>query len=280
MMDVITNAVLDELVTTIEAPCVSITMPTHRAGREVMQDPIRFKNLLGQAERKLVERGMRPPDATAVLASARGLVDDATFWSHQEAGLVVYAHRAGTRSFRIPTHVNAHVTVDDEPDLEPLRAFLDDAADAYWILAISQHAVRLVRATRFSAVEVDLPDAPHSFGEANWFVRREPQIRSRSIGRVGTGQVAAAFHGPGGYEHDADEDLLRFLRGVDAGVRTVIGDAPTPVVLAGVGSTLATFRRVCTLQHVVEAQIEGNPDHLGVDELHRRSQPLVDGLRE
>jgi hypothetical protein len=278
MMDVISTEILDDLVATTEAPCVSITLPTHRAGREVMQDPIRFKNLLGQAERRLLDRGMRPPDVTALLEPARGLVHDSRFWSHQEAGLVVYAHRAGTRSFRIPTDVSAHVTVGDEPDLEPLRVFLEDAADTYWILAISQHDVRLVRSNRFTAVEVDLPDAPRSFGEANWFVRREPQIRSRSTGRVGSGRVAAALHGPGGYEHDADEDLLRFLRGVDAGVHRIIGDASTPVVLAGVGSTLATFRHVCTLRHVVDAQIEGAPDHLGVDELHRLAQPLVEDV--
>lgn len=278
MMDVLSRAILDELVTTAEAPCVSITMPTHRAGREAMQDPIRLKNLVGQAERRLVERGMRPPEATRMLEPVRGLVDDTRFWSHQEDGLVVFAHRAGTRWFRIPARVDAHVTIADVPVLDPLEDVLDAAGAVYWILAISQRDVRLVRATRFGAAEVDLPDAPHSFGEANWFVRREPQIRSRSTGRVGSGRVAAAYHGAGGYEHDADEDLLRFLRGVDAGVRRIVGDDHAPIVLAGVGSTLAAFRQVSTLRHLVDAQVEGNPDRVAVDELHRRAQPLVEDV--
>ena len=34
--------------------CVSLFMPTHRSGPEVQQDPVRLKNLLRQAEGRLV----------------------------------------------------------------------------------------------------------------------------------------------------------------------------------------------------------------------------------
>lgn len=276
MIDVISHSVLDRLAAGFDPPCVTITMPTHRAGRDVLQDPIRFKNLLGQAERRLVDEGMRASDAAAVLAAARDLVDDRRFWSHQERGLVVYAHPSGTQAFRLPCSVNAHVTVGDRPDIEPLRAFLDDEMDAYWVLAISGHGVRLVRANRFAAAEVAVPDAPGSYEDANRYVRRDPQVRAKSTGHAGTGRVTSSFHGAGGHEHDVDEDLHRYLRMVDAAVRPVIADSPAPVVLAGVGSTLSEFRRVSGLRDLVDGQLEGNPDHLGVDELRAGTLPLVE----
>jgi hypothetical protein len=34
--------------------CVSLFMPAHRAGRETEQDPIRFGNLLSEAEQRLL----------------------------------------------------------------------------------------------------------------------------------------------------------------------------------------------------------------------------------
>lgn len=275
MMDAISTAVLDELASSIEAPCVSITMPTHRFGRDVTQDPIRLKNLLSQAEHRLVEQGVRPVDAETLLAPARELLGDAMFWSHQEDGLVLYAYRNGVRTFRVPMELNSHVSVGREPDLSPLRRLLD-YDDVYWIAAISQHDVRLVRATRFTASEIDLPGVPHSMADANWFVRREPEVRSGSAGRASGGRLAA-FHGSGGYERDEDEDLLRFLRGVDAGLRSVIGEDPAPVVLAGVASTLADFRRVTKLRNLVPDELEGNPEHLSVGELHQRTLPLVEG---
>lgn len=46
----------EEIKTLIEEPkgnCVSIYMPTHPGGPEVRQDPIRFKNLVKEAETRL-----------------------------------------------------------------------------------------------------------------------------------------------------------------------------------------------------------------------------------
>ena len=43
-----------------EAPAVSIFVPTHRAGKEIRQNPIRLKNLVKQAEDQLVKEGTRP----------------------------------------------------------------------------------------------------------------------------------------------------------------------------------------------------------------------------
>lgn len=53
----------EELRTLVEKPhewCVSVYMPTHLAFPENKQDPIRFKNLLREAEERLKAAGLRP----------------------------------------------------------------------------------------------------------------------------------------------------------------------------------------------------------------------------
>ncbi|MEY4520414.1 MAG: hypothetical protein RLZZ499_3014, partial [Cyanobacteriota bacterium] len=52
------------------------------------QDPIRFKNLLRQAEEQLIDRGLRGQDAKDLLQSVQAL-DDYEFWQHQSDGLAV-----------------------------------------------------------------------------------------------------------------------------------------------------------------------------------------------
>jgi len=47
--------------------CVSLYMPTHRAGRETEQDPIRYKNLLREAEERLMANGLRSPEVQEML---------------------------------------------------------------------------------------------------------------------------------------------------------------------------------------------------------------------
>jgi len=47
--------------------CVSLYMPTHRAGRETEQDPIRYKDLLREAEERLMANGLRSPEVQEML---------------------------------------------------------------------------------------------------------------------------------------------------------------------------------------------------------------------
>jgi len=70
--------------------CVSVYLPTHRSGSEIQQDPIRFKNLLKQAEERLANGEMRRPEAQAILRPAQRLLDDDGFWRHQSDGLAVF----------------------------------------------------------------------------------------------------------------------------------------------------------------------------------------------
>ncbi len=49
---------------------VSIFMPSFRTGADAQQSPIRLRNLLRDAERRLVESGMRSPEALRLLEPA------------------------------------------------------------------------------------------------------------------------------------------------------------------------------------------------------------------
>ncbi|MDY0222574.1 MAG: hypothetical protein RBR67_15690 [Desulfobacterium sp.] len=59
-MDLITIEKLKETFLTKRSGwCISLFMPTHRAGRETEQNPIRFKNLLREVEERLSAKGLR-----------------------------------------------------------------------------------------------------------------------------------------------------------------------------------------------------------------------------
>jgi hypothetical protein len=64
-------------------PCLSLYMPTVKAGEEIQQNAIRFKNLLRQAEERLAEAGMRSADARELLRPYFDMLNDGIFWEHQ-----------------------------------------------------------------------------------------------------------------------------------------------------------------------------------------------------
>jgi hypothetical protein len=63
-------------------PAVSICMPTHVAGRDISEDPIRLR----QAEEQLIALGHRQPDTGALLSAAAAPGGDTGFWRHQSRG--------------------------------------------------------------------------------------------------------------------------------------------------------------------------------------------------
>ena len=69
-MDILNRDNLEQLSKQEDGLHVSIYMPTHPAGDQIQQDPIRLKNLLNQAQEELMARGLRRPDAEALLQPA------------------------------------------------------------------------------------------------------------------------------------------------------------------------------------------------------------------
>lgn len=275
LIDMVSPQTVRTLVETTGRHCVSIYMPTHRAGSE--QDPIRLKNLLGRARAELAEMGVRRPAADELLHPATQLLTSARFWAEQGSGLALFLSDREMQRIRLPNPVEELVSVAGQFHLKPLLATVT-GGELFYVLALSQNQVRLLKGDRYSMSELDLMDVPHSLDEALRFDDRERQLQSHGSGRVGRGQVAAAFHGHAMDKDAAEEDLSRFVTAVHRGVRATIAEPPAPLVLAGVARLAALYRRVNSHHHILEQGVEGNPEHLSPEALHAAAWPLVEPL--
>ena len=277
MIDIVSIPDLDRLATAKDGPCVSIYLPTAHVGETREQDRIRLKNAVAEAHRELVALGMRGPAATSLLAPVASIVDDTGFWNHLEDGLVAFACPSGSWRYRLSVPVEELVVVADRFHVKPLVPLVSTGA-VFHVLALSQNHVRLLRGSRYRVSEMALGEIPPSLADALRFDDRESQLQSHGANRVGSGQVSATFHGQGG-GHDSDKaDLERFLSAVDAGLRQIIRPASTPLVLAGVGSTVARFRHLSRYPSIVEGSIEGDPETASDGMLHDRAWPMVEPI--
>ncbi len=245
---------------------VSLYLPTHRAGREVTQDPVRFRGLLATAADELTDGGH--------LATAGSLVEDRAFWSHGSAGLAVLAGPDGTTAVRLSEPIDELAVVSDRFHLKPLLAAVHRRVE-FDVLALSRHSVRLVGVVGSRAVETEVDGMPTSMPEALQWDDREPQLQSHAGGRAGQGRVAAAFHGQGGSGDTRDVDLDRFVHQVDRAVAGHRSGSTRPLVLAGVDEIVAVYRKVTRCAHVLDDHVAGNPDQLRVSELADRARPFV-----
>lgn len=140
-------------------------MPTHRAGREIQQDPLRLKNLLSGAEKHLLASGLCTPDAKELLEPAQRLLQNSHFWQHQSDGLAMFLSREMFRYYRLPLDFDVLVDVTNRFHIKPLFPLLSGDG-RFYILALSQNDVRLFQGARYSVSAVDLEGVPTSLAEA------------------------------------------------------------------------------------------------------------------
>jgi len=261
------------------SPCVSLYLPTHRAGAQIQQDPIRLKNLLRQAEDGLSADGVDKGAVESLLAQARGLLDDHLFWQHQSDGLAIFLSPEAKRQYRLPLSFEELAVVGERFHLTPLLPLLTGDA-FFYILALSQKRVRLLEATRHSVREIDLQDIPDSLGDAvgyDW-EQRSLQFHTGAPRGGEGGKRQAMFHGHGGGVDDGKEEIAKFLQLIDRGLLRLIDDRQAPMVVAAVDYVIGIFREVTKHPAVVEGGIEGNPDELTAEDLHGRAVEKVEPL--
>ncbi len=275
MMNLPTEQELRTLIERREGPCVSIFIPTRRSGPEAQQNPIRLRNMLRQAEERLVVGGRRAPEARKLLQPAQDLLENRDFWRHQGDGLALFISPELFDFYRSPSPFEEMLVVADRFHVKPLLPVLSSNG-RFYVLALSQNEVRLIEGTRYSVNELQLTQVPASLAEALQYTEREKQLQFHT--RTSTGQAgrAAMFHGQGaGSDEEAKTRILEYFQQVDKGLQEVFQEQRVPLVLAGVDYLLPIYREATGYRYLLSEAIEGNPDELSAAELHDRAWGIV-----
>jgi hypothetical protein len=277
-MDLFTRDDVKTILADHLSPCVSLFMPTHRGGAE--EDPIRWRKHLAEAEEQLVKTGWRAAEAKELLAPARRLLEDNAFWKNQSDGLAGFLAPKFLRLFRLPLTFKDRVAVAKRFSILPLLPLLNGSG-RFFILALSQNAVRLLHGTHHSVSEVDLKGVPQNLAEA--LLAHEAKQPFSFFGRragEGVGSWAGIFHGHGVGIDDTKEELLHYFQKIDRGLHPLLKEEKAPLVLAAVDYLRPIYHQANTYPHLLEKGVEGNPDRLSSQELHDRAWPLVKPLCE
>jgi hypothetical protein len=267
----------DELQTLIEKPkgaCISIYMSTHRVFPEAKQDPIRFKNLLREAEERLTAAGLRSPDAKKLLKPARALIKDGLFWQYQADGLAAFISPNVFYHYRLPLRLDELLVITDRFHIKPLLPLFSHDG-RFYILALSQNEVRFFQCTRYRVKEMELENAPRSLREALKYDDPEKQLQFHTRAPAAGGERAAMFHGQGVGKDDAKDNILRFFHLLDQGLYALLGKENAPLILAGVDYLLPIYREANSYPHLLKEGITGNPEALKGEELHDEAWKIV-----
>lgn len=255
-MDILSREELQYLFTKKDPFCVSLFLPTHRAGPESEQGRIQLKDLLRNAQARLAEAGLGRTAVRELLAPAQQLAQKSYFWRSQGDGLAVFLARGYFRYFRLPLRLQELVIVTDRFDITPLLP-LWTSEERFLLLALSRNQVRLFEGTRYGIVELDLKGIPRSLHEALEQGVDESQRQQHTV------------------RPSVPADSLLFFRHIDKGLHKLLEEHRLPLVLAGVDDALRLYREANTYSGLLERSVSGNPDKLSPAELHAGAAEVV-----
>ncbi len=257
----------------IDSPCVSIFIPTYRAGH-VPEDKIRFKNALSEAQ-KTLEAGnvllggkMTEKTAKGFLTPAYDLLEDTEFWLRLSDGLAVFIGKECFDYFVVPLDFHPLVYVKNHFYLRPLLPLVN-GPDRFFLLALSEGEVRFFEGHAHHISPVKIEDlVPTDFEEA---IAADPE---KSLQMHGAG-MAATFHGQSLHKDQYDRQLEQYCRIVDDGLMKMLHDENAPLVVAGVDKVVATYKHISDYKNILEPYINGNVEHDDPTLLHEKAWSKV-----
>ena len=250
--------------------CISIYMPAHKGGQETRQDPIRLKNLIGQAATRLVKADMPTEDINTLLEPASDLLEQKEFWQHQSNGLVLFIGEGFFQYHRVPVDFEEFVGVSQTFYIKPLLSFLNSGG-TYYILSVSQNQVRVFQATHTSIEALNIDAVPQSLAEALQYDDPEKQLQFHSSQSHGGSPV---YHGQGN-NGDDKTDILRFFQAIDRGLRSTLENTYRPMVFVGVDYLFPIYQEANSYPTLLDEAVQTNPDALHPQELHQQTLPVV-----
>jgi Bacterial archaeo-eukaryotic release factor family 3 len=234
-------------------PAVSIIFPTHRTWPENQQDPIRLRNLITEATKRLLAEFSRR-DVEPILTKLEELTNALDYRCFLD-GLAIFVNQDHAESFLLPFSVRERVIINHTFATRDI-VFALNRIQSYWVLVLSEKPTRLYHGQNNNLEEITVDDFPMFH-----------------LGPGGAESLPGGF----GIKRSAyrDEYDRKFFRHVDAALGRVVSETLLPLILVGVERNLAFFLEVTSNARLVTASLQGSHDSTPAPELAELVWPLV-----
>ncbi|MFF8730970.1 chemotaxis protein [Streptomyces sp. NPDC015171] len=256
MEHALSPATLAELRRPRPYPAVSVLTPTHRREPEKGQDPVRLRNVVAEARKRLesdpsVTRERRV-DVVAQLDRALAEVDLA----HAEDGLVIFAAPGEHQVWSLARSVPERVVFSDTFLTRNLVS-AQAAERPFWVLSLSADRITLWSGGPDRVVE------DHSGGFPLLHVREN--FDAERLMRIG--DQPSTF---------TDEATRQYLREADTAMSTVLREQPRPLYVTGTQAALSLLEEVGSVAKAAVHVARGGLAHAGPEAVWQALRPVLE----
>lgn len=270
------KSIIKDLLSIHGESCVSIFIPTERAGQNVLNEKykIHLKSQLKEVEKQLVNQKTSKEVIDKISDPIQKLIDDTSFWRHQSDGLAVFVSEDFFKTFTLPVNFDAYHYVSNEFYIKPLIPMLNDD-ERFYILALQLQDVALYEATRYTIGKVEVEDLiPSRLEERVGFDYKERHLSFRT---QNSGGDKAVFHGHGGGGGEERKDeITRYFRAIDKGLESILTGDKAPLIVATQDYLFSLYKDANNYNNLYEEVLSGNPSEGDLFDLHEKALKLIE----
>jgi hypothetical protein len=235
-------------------PRLSVFLPLSPGSPRSTKTRIRAENLLDRAEKALRSDGLPSATVAELMGRVRRALDRARPVNDNHRGVAVFADAEDVRTYDVPLRLPELVAVGNRFAVAPLLPAID-LHGRFFLLTLTHERIRLHEGSALTLEPVDLAGREL----AAW-----------------TTLPPSRGHGVDSAAEERTTRVRQHFRGTDRALHEVLGEDRPPLVLAGARPLQALYRAASTYPHLLESGIEGNPELIGGDRLHRQAWAIAE----
>jgi hypothetical protein len=272
----LTKELFVELAGYDQPPCVSILLPTHRAGMEVNEqvDMTAFKSALQQAEKILKEKGADQMLIKKMLKPGYDLLREDKFWYQQSDGLAVFIADGYFKYLKLRAPLIQHVEVNTSFYMSPLVPFMV-RSEYFYLLEIHKKFPRLYRVDALGIEHLQIEEMPTGVDDVVHFEEKEDDELTRAGGGSKSGG-GVNFHGLGGGQPDQKDNIALYLEEVDDTIwKKYLHRENVPLLLAGLEFVIPIYRSVSDYNFIWPEALTANYQYQQVSKLYEDAMQVM-----
>ena len=279
MYPVLSRSDLNSLIQFDSPLCITLYLNVHKVWPDTQENRIHFKHLLELAERRIPLWLTDLQQQEKVLKLLRRFFKDLDPMSLSNGTVVAFLSLDSYKVYELNFNFSTSIYFGQVFEISPILPYLEDEP-LFFVLAVHQKKVSLLKCTVEDFFEVDVPDLPENLRDALWYEDSQQSLQfhteTQSIGR---GRRPALFHGvesTGDYKKGQTE---RYLRAVERVITKLLLPIKAPLILAASEPILSIYRKICEYPYLTHESISIGPTSIRSHELVKRARSSLTSRR-
>ncbi|HEY5556685.1 hypothetical protein [Acetobacterium sp.] len=251
-----------------KSPVISIYIDTNIKKPDRLENPIRFKNLVREAQEALKDKEVK--GFRDLFSLFKQMEEDIIFWEGATEGMAILADEEECIVYKLPISVTSRAIVSDSYYIKPLLKSYQ-LNGRYHVLGLNRDRFFLFEADHYGLHQISLDEKDSTMEGV-----LGTQTTEGHLSHASTGGEQSTYHGYGGAKDERKVDEEKFFRHVETFVEEQHSKQyKIPLILVGLDEHQGEFRKISKNPYLIKEGIKSDIEAMDEKMLYEKVQNVM-----